>query len=125
MRKLAVPLVVVAVAGGIGGGVAVAAKPPAPARLLVTADEYSFVLSRQSILAGKAIVQLRNSGEDDHDLKLRKVGGTRTFAVPLAKPGRTTESQPTLAPGTYRLWCALGDHAAKGMTATLVVRKRP
>lgn len=123
MRKLAVPLVVVAVAGGIGGGVALAAKPT-PARLLVTADEYSFVLSRQSILAGQAIVQLRNSGEDDHDLKLRKVGGTKTFAVPLAKPGKTTESQPTLAPGTYRLWCSLGDHAAKGMTATLVVKKR-
>lgn len=124
MRKLAVPLVAVAVASGIGGGVALAAKRPTPARLLVTADEYSFVLSRQSILAGPAIVQLRNSGEDDHDLKLRKVGGTRTFAVPLAKPGRTTESQPTLPPGTYRLWCSLGDHAAKGMTATLVVRKR-
>ncbi|MEZ5098940.1 MAG: hypothetical protein R3C15_03880 [Thermoleophilia bacterium] len=124
MRKVALVLVVAAAAGAIGGGVAVAARKPSPARLLVTADEFSFVLSRQSILAGRAIVQLRNSGEDEHDLKLRKVGGSRTFAVPLARPGRTTESRPTLAPGTYRLWCAIGDHAARGMTATLVVRKR-
>ena len=42
---------------------------PAPARVQVGADEFSYSLSRQSIKAGPAIVQLVNYGEDEHDLR--------------------------------------------------------
>ena len=38
----------------------------APARVQVGADEFRYSLSRQTIKAGPAIVQLVNYGEDEH-----------------------------------------------------------
>src|SRR5207248_1793790 len=55
--KLAVALLAL-LAGG-------AAAPPA--RVQIGAAEYSFSLSRQTIRAGPAIVELVNFGEDPHD----------------------------------------------------------
>ncbi|MBA2333199.1 MAG: hypothetical protein H0V94_10470 [Actinobacteria bacterium] len=101
---------------------AVVALLPAPARLQVGADEFRYSLSRQSIAVGPAIVQLVNYGEDEHDLRLRRVGGTRTYIVRKARPGRTTELEARFLPGRFRLWCSLADHRRRGMSATLIVR---
>ena len=54
---------------------------PAPARVQVGADEFSYSLSRLSIKAGPAIVQLVNYGEDEHDLRMRRAGGTRVYRI--------------------------------------------
>lgn len=89
----------------------------APARLGVTATEFRFSLSRTTLRRGQAIIELDNFGEDVHDLRLRRVGGTRTYAVPETKPGARAELTLKLAPGRYRVWCATGDHAARGMRA--------
>ena len=51
--------------------------PPPPARVQVVAREYSFALSRPSMKAGTAIVELANFGEDPHDLRLQRIGGTK------------------------------------------------
>src|SRR5204862_7577632 len=50
--------------------------PPPPARLGVTAREWSLVLSRQTLTAGRAIVELQNFGEDAHNLRIARVDGT-------------------------------------------------
>jgi hypothetical protein len=52
-------------------------SPPPPARVQIVAREYSFALSRPALNAGRAIVELVNFGEDPHDLRLQRVGGTR------------------------------------------------
>ena len=67
---------IAALAAAVGLAVA-PALAPAPARLQVGAEEFRYSLSRQSIKAGPAIVELANFGEDEHDLRLRRVGGTR------------------------------------------------
>jgi hypothetical protein len=90
--------------------------------MLVSATEFSFALSRLTIKAGPAIVQLDNFGEDPHDLRLRRVGSTRTYAIPVTRPGRVRELNATLARGRYVLWCSIADHRRRGMVATLVVR---
>jgi len=95
----------------------------APARIQVGADEFSFSLSRQSIKAGPAIVQLVNYGEDEHDLMIRRVGGTRSWRVTKILPGERATLAIRLRPGRYRLWCAVGDHRVRGMRATLRVRR--
>ena len=96
----------------------------APARLQVSADEFSYSLSRQSIKAGPAIVQLVNYGEDEHDLALRRLAaGARTFRIHTTRPGGVRDLELKVAPGRYRLWCSLPGHAARGMSATLVVRR--
>ena len=95
----------------------------APARVQVGADEFSYSLSRQSIKAGPAIVQLVNYGEDTHDLRLRRTGGTRTYRIGKGQPGGLGELEARLLPGRFTLWCSLADHRKRGMSAILVVRK--
>jgi hypothetical protein len=94
----------------------------APARLFVNAKEWSLILSRQSLEAGSARVQLFNGGEDAHDLRLRRIGGTRTLAIGETAPGEVTELRAMLHAGRWRLWCSLPGHAKAGMRATLTVR---
>ncbi|MCP9486479.1 MAG: hypothetical protein MSC30_11500 [Gaiellaceae bacterium MAG52_C11] len=96
---------------------------PAPARLQVGADEFRYSLSRQSIVTGPAIVQLVNYGEDEHDLRLRRAGGTRTYVVGKVSPGGATELETRFLPGRFALWCSLADHRRRGMSATLLVRR--
>ena len=95
----------------------------APARIQVGADEFSYSLSRQSIKAGPAIVQLVNYGEDEHDLRLRRAGGTRTYRIGKVAPGKVAELEARFLPGRFTLWCSLADHRKRGMSASLLVRR--
>jgi hypothetical protein len=108
----------------LGAAVAglVAPNAAAPARLGVTAKEFSFSLSRTTLKRGPAIVELDNFGQDVHDLRLRRVGGTRTYALAATKPGGLAELDLRLRPGRYRLWCSIADHRARGMQATFRVK---
>ena len=109
--------------------VAATAPPPPPARVLVMADEWSLVPSRTVLVAGAAIVQLANVGEDDHDVLLRRLDaagkptGPATRIGPL-HPDARGEARLRLRTGRYRLVCTLGDHASRGMRTTLRVRAR-
>jgi hypothetical protein len=94
-----------------------------PGRLGVSASEFHLVLSRASVKAGRVLIQLQNDGQDVHDLRLRRIGGTRTYAFPLTSPGGRTTLSLLLLPGRYRLWCSVADHAQLGMRAVLRVRR--
>ena len=95
---------------------------PTPARLGVSSSEFHLVLSRPSVKAGVVEIELQNSGEDPHDLRVRRVGGTHTFSIPLTGPGKRRSVSIRMRPGRYRLWCSVADHAALGMQAYLRVR---
>jgi hypothetical protein len=102
-----------------------AARPPA--RMLVTADEWMLIASRQAVRAGPLEIQLYNRGEDGHDLAARRVdrdGGWagRTFRIRETRPGELGEAAWRLKSGKYRLWCDLPGHRAAGMRATLRAR---
>jgi hypothetical protein len=117
-----------AVAVGLAVGIAIGlisvavSEAATPSRLFVSAKEFSLVLSRQSVKPGSARIQLYNGGEDAHDLRLRRVGGTHTLRVRETEPGDVTELSAILRSGKWRLWCSLPGHAKAGMRATLVVR---
>jgi plastocyanin len=98
-------------------------KPVLRARVQVVAQEYDFALSRRTIKAGPATVQLANFGEDAHDLRLRRVGGSKTYALGKVQPGETADLRTKLAAGRYVLWCSISDHRQLGMEAQLVVKK--
>jgi len=106
---------------GVGAGSA-ATAPASPARAQVSAREFRLTLSRATIHRGPAIIELVNYDEDDHDLALRRVGGTRTYRIALVHPGETGELDTHLRAGRYAVWCTLADHRARGMRATLLVR---
>ena len=101
-----------------------APPPPPPARVQVVAREFGYALSRQTIKAGWAIIELRNAGEDAHDLLMRRVGGKRVYLWPATQSGAVAERELKLLPGIYRLFCGAGNHRALGMQATLVVTRR-
>jgi plastocyanin len=101
----------------------IAAAPPPPARVQVVAQEFRYSLSRLSIKAGWAIIELRNGGEDAHDLRMRRAGGTRVYSWPDVQAGDVADKTFKLLPGTYALWCGVANHRALGMRATLVVRR--
>jgi hypothetical protein len=79
----------------------------------VVAHEFSFALSRVTIKAGPAIVELDNQGEDAHDLRMQRVGGSRVYTWPTVLPGRYSDREYRLLPGTYVLWCSIADHRAR------------
>ena len=89
----------------------------------MTALEFEYRLSRLTVRQGPALIQLVNYGEDDHDLALRRVAlGAKTYRIGIVHPGKTGDLEARLRPGSYRLWCTLAGHRARGMTATLRVR---
>jgi uncharacterized cupredoxin-like copper-binding protein len=96
---------------------------PTPARLGVSATEFHLTLSRPSVKAGVVEIELQNDGQDPHDLRVRRVGGSHTFSIPLVSPGKQRTVTIHMKPGSYRLWCSIADHQALGMHALLRVRR--
>jgi plastocyanin len=111
----------VAVAVAVALAPASSALAPAPARVQVSAKEFFFALSRRTVVAGPAIVELVNFGEDPHDQRMERLGGGRLWKTPLVYPGAYYDLDATLVPGRYRLWCSIGNHRQLGMEATLTV----
>ena len=97
----------------------------APSRLQVTGTEFDLLLSRARVDPGDGIVQFVNSGEDPHDLKLRRTGGAREYATGVVLPGDYANLPVRFRRSSgYRLWCSLDEHEARGMAATVRVRRR-
>ncbi len=120
MRKIAL---FIAAAGAAFMAVVPAAAPAPPARMQVGATEFNFGLSRHTIKAGRALIELANYGEDPHDLRLRRIGGTKIWGTRIVAPEDTAVLSAKLPPGRYRLWCSIADHRAKGMSALLTVHR--
>ena len=118
MRRLALPaiagLLLVTVPGPVGAY---------PTRVQAVADEFHLTLSRTSVPHKRVKIELANFGEDPHDLKLRRIGGTRTYVIPETLPGEQTTRTFRLRPGRYQVWCSVADHHELGMRATLRVRR--
>jgi hypothetical protein len=119
--KLALAAFAVAALAG-----AMPATAAAPGRLQVTALEFEYRLSRPQLRSGRwSIIELVNLGEDEHDLRLRRIGGTRTYGIKTVLPGQRRYLAAKLRVGRYNLWCSIADHKARGMRAQLKVLPPP
>lgn len=95
---------------------------PEANRLAVKSQEYYYVLSRPKVQAGELTVELNNQGEDPHNLNIEREGDEgEPLQIAETDSLQHTVATFNLAPGTYRLWCSLPEHAEKGMHTTLVV----
>jgi hypothetical protein len=102
------------------------APEPLPDYVAVTATEWRLALSRPLVGAGLVTIELRNKGEDPHDLVVTPEGaGQPVFRFPETDPGGYPAAGMQLAAGRYTLFCSLAGHAAAGMTATLRVEPQP
>jgi hypothetical protein len=119
MRRLGLLVVTFACAG------ALPAQAAAPlSRVQVVALEFHYRLSRLRVPTGPVRIELVNFGQDEHDLRLRRIGGTTVYKLPRTLPGEHRILTVRLRPGLYRLSCTIADHAARGMRAELRVRRR-
>jgi hypothetical protein len=118
VKRLAVLLVLASLAGGSSVYAATF-----PARVQAKSDEYSIVLSRQKVPAGLVKIEHVNFGEDPHDLRLRRIGGTHTYVFAKIAAGGREVRTFRLRAGSYHVWCAVSGHRAKGMHAMLRVTR--
>ena len=93
-----------------------------PSRLLVFATEYRLDTSRRTAPPGPLIAQLKNNGQDDHDLAIRTLGGRVLAKTPLVHPGRVGQFKVKLRAGKYWLVCTVPGHEAMGMIVGFTVR---
>jgi plastocyanin len=100
-----------------------AASAHAPARVQVTAKEFSYSLSRLKVPAGQATIELVNLGEDPHDLRVQRAGARHIAGLGVVAPGAYKDLTLTLRPGRYSFWCSLANHRQLGMRGTLVVTR--
>lgn len=96
--------------------------PALPAFVSVAAKEFSLTLSRPLVGAGDVRVELRNVGEDPHNLVVSPEGAhTALASFSTVDPGLYERRTIALAPGRYQLWCSLESHETLGMSVTLRV----
>jgi hypothetical protein len=100
-------------------------SPPEPlARFVsVAAREWSLTLSRPVVGAGSVTIELRNLGEDPHNLVVSPDDGSHDPLAGWAEtgPGDFLRQSVTLPAGRYLLFCSLEGHEAAGMSARLRV----
>lgn len=103
------------------------AQPPAEptpslGRFLgIDASEFSFTLSRPAVAAGTVTFELRNRGEDPHNLVVSPEGTHDRLAQfeDLEAETGMAQKRVNLPAGRYYLWCSITFHEAAGMHATL------
>lgn len=89
----------------------------------VTAQEYSFTLSRAQVPAGQVVIEFINRGQDEHNLNALEPGGEPVpgGSLPDTAPNAHPSFTLNLRAGSYTFFCSIKDHEAKGMKATLKV----
>lgn len=92
-----------------------------PGAVEVSQVDYRFRPQRLATEAGRVTLTVTNRGRLAHTLRLRK-GGREWLRTSAQLPGETTTVTERLEPGSYRMFCAIGNHEELGMWGTLVVR---
>jgi hypothetical protein len=94
-----------------------------PFAVQVLSGEFFLHLSKPEVHAGNVRVEFNNSSaEDPHDLHLVREDGTgASYAFGELESGQVEARTLKLNAGSWRLFCALPQHAERGMSAKLRV----
>jgi uncharacterized cupredoxin-like copper-binding protein len=104
--------------GGGGEATAPAGEPVATVEL----EESDFKIEPKEPKVDKGGVirfNIRNTGDAQHALEVETPQGERE-TEPFG-PGETARLDVELEPGTYTMYCPVGDHEQRGMTGTITV----
>ena len=85
----------------------------------ITETEFSIDPSDVKTKAGEVTFDITNDGGTVHNLEIEG-NGVEEVSDDL-DPGQKGELTVDLQPGTYEMYCAIGDHADQGMEGTLTV----
>lgn len=98
---------------------AAAPTPPPPAEVRVALKDFELDPNEITARGGTITFVLANEGRFTHDFHVEG-NGVDDHSGRIGA-GRTSEWKITLAPGSYKVSCLVSNHAARGMTGTLVV----
>jgi uncharacterized cupredoxin-like copper-binding protein len=73
-----------------------------------------------SLSAGSQTFRVTNNGTTEHNFEVEGQGIEEAFETDLS-PGETQTMQLNLAPGTYEVYCPVGNHRDQGMEMQLTV----
>ena len=95
--------------------------PPGDLFVEVLLDEFTIAMP-DSVPAGTVSFEISNVGEMEHSFAIEGPGleDGDEIADSLA-PTETFVYTAELQPGTYTVWCPIGDHRGEGMEATIEV----
>lgn len=103
-----------------GGPTSATSAPGAGNRITVTETEYSIQLPSTTLAPGAYTFAVDNAGGAPHDLVI-KGPGVEEARTPVIEGGQQGEVSVTLQPGSYEVWCSVGNHRERGMETTLTV----
>lgn len=115
--RLLVPVFLLGLAVAVGSETPKDEKTEAPVEIRLS--EYAIEMPG-TLPPGPTTFLIQNQGGKQHSFKIEGPG-IDVMVDALIKPRTTTTLLVTLQPGEYKVYCPMGNHAAKGMTTTLVV----
>jgi plastocyanin len=95
-------------------------KKESAATVEVTLTEYAIEMP-ESLPAGPTTFVIHNEGQKSHSFVLQGEGSEEKLSESL-RPHATANLEVDLKPGTYKVYCPIGSHEAKGMARTVVVK---
>ena len=104
-----------ALALGVGGTAAATTKAHHATTVKVTAKDYSFKLSEQTVKHGTITFMIKNDGHTSHDFA---IAGHKSKII---SAGKSTSLTVTLKKGSYPYKCTVDSHAKLGMKGMLKV----
>jgi LPXTG-motif cell wall-anchored protein len=118
MGRLGLILVAAGLLTIAGGAPAVYAQ----STTTVVLAEFTFTPDRLVVPAGRDTFALQNNGRFPHNVHIE--GNGLSVDVKPDGPvagGESFSGAVTLGPGTYQVWCPVGNHREQGMIGTLTV----
>ena len=123
MRRLLFAFVLVAMLA-VPSATAFAIKPQTqPTAVGVAQREFHITPYRRSVPAGAVKLNIRNYGEDVHNIVVRGPGGFSATGPDVDSGSGATWIVKLRRPGTYSLLCTRANHLKLGMKAKLKVVK--
>ncbi|MBF6271031.1 hypothetical protein [Nocardia farcinica] len=89
-------------------------------QIAVNENEFSINISNPPSTAGAYTFVVENSGSVSHDLVIEGPG-VESRRTPRIEKGGSGELAVDLEPGTYTLWCSVGNHRELGMSTEITV----
>ncbi|HKH49564.1 MAG TPA: cupredoxin domain-containing protein [Thermoanaerobaculia bacterium] len=114
---LLVPVFLLGLAVAVGSETPKDEKTGTPVEIRLS--EYAIEMPA-TLPPGPTTFLIQNQGGKQHSFKIEGPG-IDVMVEALIKPRTTATLQVALQPGEYKVYCPMGNHAAKGMTRTLMV----
>ena len=89
-------------------------------QIVVTENEFSINVPNPQLAPGAYTFVVENTGSVSHDLVIEGPG-VESRRTPRIESGGSGELTVNLEPGSYTLWCSVGNHRELGMSTEITV----